>query len=177
MNISKEELMEIMTRHVEWRKGLPNGECADLRGADLRGANLRGANLRGANLRGADLRGANLYGANLRDADLCGADLRGANLRGADLCGADLRGANLYGANLRGADLRGAVGSSGSRIRSLQLHPYSIVVLDEKVAWGGCTKKTVEEWLQYDGAERPESDRDYLNKIMKPFLLMGVQNG
>ena len=63
--ITKEELTEILKKHVEWLKDISNGLRANLSDADLRGANLRGANLRCANLRGANLRGANLIGANL----------------------------------------------------------------------------------------------------------------
>ena len=73
--ITKEELTEILKKHVEWLKDISNGLRANLSDADLRGANLIGANLRCANLRGA----------NLSDADLIGADLRGANLIGANL--------------------------------------------------------------------------------------------
>lgn len=78
-SISKENLSEILERHLMWVK-TGEGERANLRGADLSGANLSGADLCGANLSGADLRGANLSGANLS-----GADLYKANLRVADL--------------------------------------------------------------------------------------------
>jgi uncharacterized protein YjbI with pentapeptide repeats len=104
----KEELQEILEKHMKWLKDMDGGECADLRYADLRYADLRGANLYGANLYGVDLQDANLRGANLRYADLRGANLRGANLRGANLQDANLQDANLRGANLRGANLQDA---------------------------------------------------------------------
>ena len=121
----------------------------------------RRANLREANLRGADLRGANLYGANLRGANLYGANLRGANLREANLREANLREANLY-----------EVTGEGERIKSIQFSPYLIAVLDGEHCWGGCTYKTVNDWLNYDGVRAGLSDSDnrYLETVTKPFL-------
>jgi hypothetical protein len=112
-----------------------------------------------------------LCGANLRGANLCDANLRGANLCDADLCGANLRGADLCDANLRGA-----VGGN-SRVDCLQVYPYKIVIVDEQTVWGGCTKKTAQEWLDYAGEERNEEDRKYLETVTKPFIRMvlGVQ--
>ena len=114
-----------------------------------------------ANLCDADLRGANLCGADLRYANL-----RYANLRDANLCGADLSGANLYGA-----------AGGNSRIQSLQIHPYRIIVLDKDIAWGGCTKKSVADWLAYDGEGLSESDKTYLETVTKPFLRMVIAHG
>ena len=108
MEITKEQLDNVLRKHALWINNEPVGERANLYGADLYEANLYGADLRGATLRGADLRRADLRRATLRGADLSGADLRGATLRGADLSGADLRGADLSGADLSGADLYGA---------------------------------------------------------------------
>ena len=115
MEITKEQLDDILRKHALLINNESGGERADLSGANLRGANLgganlygadlSGANLYGADLRGANLRGANLYQADLYQADLSGADLRGANLSEANLRGADLSGADLYGANLRRANL------------------------------------------------------------------------
>ena len=100
MDITYEQLKEILEKHKIWLEGGEGGSCADLICADLSCADLICADLSRANLRGANLRGADLRGANLSDADL-----RGANLSDADLRGADLSRANLRGANLRGADL------------------------------------------------------------------------
>ena len=204
--MTKEKLKEIISRHAAWLRDKDDGAradlcdanlrganlcdanlrdanlgdanlCgADLRDADLRGANLRCANLRDANLRGANLCGANLRGADLRDANLCDADLGDADLRGANLRGANLRDANLRGADLCGANLRGAVGGN-SRIQSLQIHPYRIIVLDKDIAWAGCTKKSVADWLAYDGKRLSESDKTYLETVTKPFLRMVVAHG
>lgn len=127
------ELDQILHKHKLWLINIPEGECADLRGANLHDADLyradlqkaylqhsdlQNTDLRCANLRGTILRGADLYVANLFCADLFGADLYRAHLRGAclqdadlrnvNLQGADLRCANLRFADLRGADLRGA---------------------------------------------------------------------
>ena len=110
--------------------------------------------------------------ANLSYANLSYADLSYANLSYANLSYADLRYANLSYANLSYADLRYAVGGSGDRVQCLQIHPYKIIILDKETVWGGCTKKTAEEWLAYDGAELPDSDRDYLARITKPFIRM-----
>ena len=81
-SISKENLSEILERHLMWVK-TGEGERANLSEADLRGANLSGADLSGADLSGANLRGANLSEANLSEADLRWANLSGANLRWA----------------------------------------------------------------------------------------------
>ena len=106
-SISKENLSEILERHLMWVK-TGEGERADLSGANLREANLSEANLNGANLNGANLSVADLSGADLREADLSGADLSVADLSGADLSEADLSGANLSEADLSEADLSGA---------------------------------------------------------------------
>ena len=125
MEITKEQLDDILRKHALWINNESRGERAnlyqanlreanlyqanlyqaDLRGANLRGADLRGANLSGANLYQANLREADLYQANLREADLYQANLYQANLSGADLYQANLSGANIYQANLREADL------------------------------------------------------------------------
>ena len=103
--LSKEDVAEILRKHLLWLRDEPDGSRANLSGANLSGADLRGANLIVADLRGANLRGANLSGANLSGADLIGANLNGADLRGANLRGANLRGADLSGADLNWTDL------------------------------------------------------------------------
>ena len=108
MEITKEQLDNVLRKHALWINNESGGERADLRGANLSGANLHQADLRGANLSGANLSGANLYQAILRGANLYQANLYRANLSGADLYQADLSGANLSGANLSGANLSGA---------------------------------------------------------------------
>ena len=97
--MDKQELKNILDKHLKWIRGENGGKRANLFGANLFGANLSGANLFGANLSRANLSGANLSGA-----DLSGANLPRANLFGANLSGADLSGANLSRANLFGAD-------------------------------------------------------------------------
>ncbi len=124
----------------------------------------------------ADLIGANLSRADLQDADLIGAnlsraDLRDANLGGADLSGANLSGANLRDANLISANLGGAVGGN-TRVECLQIRPYRIVIVDKHIVWGGCTKKTAQEWLDYDGADIDDDEKKYLETITKPFIRM-----
>ncbi len=109
--ISKEELKEILEKHLKFIRNEEDGEraelsCAELLNANLLNADLRGADLSCANLLNADLRGSNLAQADLRGASLWQADLRGADLRGADLSCVDLYGANLYGANLSDANLK-----------------------------------------------------------------------
>ena len=97
--MDKQELKNILDKHLKWIRGENGGKRADLFGANLSRANLSGANLSRANLSGANLSRANLFGANLSGANPFGADLSGANLFGADLFGA-----NLFGANLSRAD-------------------------------------------------------------------------
>jgi hypothetical protein len=204
MKMTQAELMEIIERHGKWLRDEEGGERANLSYASLRGANLsyanlsyanlsyaslrganlsyaslRGANLSYANLSGASLRGASLSdaslnGANLSDASLNGANLSGASLRGANLSYASLNGANLSDASLRGANLRGAVGGNG-RMQCLQISPYTVIILDNETVWGGCTKKTAEEWLDYEGTELSESDKKYLETVTKPFISMVLE--
>ena len=83
MEITKEQLDDILRKHALWINNESRGERADLSGADLSGADLSGADLSRAYLSGADLRGADLRGADLRRAYLSGANLSGANLREA----------------------------------------------------------------------------------------------
>jgi uncharacterized protein YjbI with pentapeptide repeats len=97
--MDKQELKNILDKHLKWLRGEYGGKRADLSRADLSGANLSGANLSGANLFRADLSRANLSGADLSRANLFRADLSGANLSGADLSRANLSGANLSGAD------------------------------------------------------------------------------
>lgn len=59
--ITKEELKDILERHLRWMhetEGWSEDDRADLQEADLQEANLWGADLQGADLRGANLRGA-----------------------------------------------------------------------------------------------------------------------
>ena len=65
-----DDLNEILSKHLLWLQGSPEGKRADLRGSDLSDANLSDANLRNADLSGADLGGADLSGADLSDANL-----------------------------------------------------------------------------------------------------------
>ena len=90
MQITQEELNEIIASHGKWLRSEEGGKRADLSNAYLRGADLSNADLSCAALRGADMRGA----------DLSGADMRGADMRGADLSGADLSEAYLSEADL-----------------------------------------------------------------------------
>ena len=68
-NYTKEQLQEILEKHLAWLNDDDDGRRADLRLADLSGADLSEANLSGANL----------SEANLSEADLSEANLSGAN--------------------------------------------------------------------------------------------------
>ena len=103
--MDKQELKNILDKHLKWLRGEYGGKRANLSGANLFRANLFRANLSGADLSRANLSGANLSGADLFRADLSGANLSGANLFRANLSGANLFRADLSGANLSGADL------------------------------------------------------------------------
>jgi uncharacterized protein YjbI with pentapeptide repeats len=98
IDMTTEQLAEVLRLHSLWLSGKTDGIRAD----------LSRANLSRADLSGADLSRADLSEANLSRADLSGADLSGADLIRANLSGAYLSGANLSGANLREAYLRGA---------------------------------------------------------------------
>ncbi len=119
-NLTKDELQEILDKHLKWLHDEDGGSRADLSDANLSGVdlsdanlsfanlsniNLSGANLSGANLYSAYLSGANLSSANLSSANLSLAYLSGADLSDATLCYADLSSANLHLTNLSRADL------------------------------------------------------------------------
>ena len=63
--LNKQELAEILDKHVKWLRGEDGGSRANLSGADLSDANLSNANLSNANLSGAYLSNAYLSGADL----------------------------------------------------------------------------------------------------------------
>ena len=52
--MDKQELKNILDKHLKWIRGENGGKRANLFGANLFGANLSGANLSRANLFGAD---------------------------------------------------------------------------------------------------------------------------
>ncbi len=166
--ITKEELTEILKKHVEWLKDISNGLRANLSDADLRGANLRGANLIGANLRCANLRGANLSDADLIGANLIGANLIGANLSDANRRCAHLRGANLSDADLIGADLRGAnlIGanldfSSGLSFRCASFDAKIDIRIGAQMAYHFCRMMTEDPEVK----QAQKAIRDLANKF------------
>jgi hypothetical protein len=114
-------------------------------------------------LTNADMRYANMIYANMTSADMTNADMRDANMTNANMTNADMRYANMT--NAYGSDISG-------RIASMQFEKYRLVMLDKEILWGGCTKKTCAEWIEYDGAELNEYDKNYLEAITKPFILM-----
>ena len=103
MEITKEQLDDILRKHALWINNESRGERANLSGANLYQANLYQADLRRANLSRANLSRANLYQANLYQANLSEANLSEANLSEANLSEAKLYQANLSRANLREA--------------------------------------------------------------------------
>ena len=136
---------------------------ADLSGADLSDANLRGVILRGANLIDADFSGACLTNTNLSDADLTNADLRAADLTNAKLIDADLTNANLTNTNFKG------VKNKPEGLHTYMDDRYRLNAYND-VLFAGCTKKTFDEWLAYEGDELNEEDKQYLETITKPFI-------
>jgi len=56
---------------------------------------------------------------------------------------------------------------------SLRHGIYKLEIIDD-MCWGGCTKKTLPEWLEYTGDDVPESDRIYLETVTKPFIKMVI---
>ena len=83
--------------------------------------------------------------------------------------GADLKGADLKGADLEGADLWSTTGEGKRLITFIKGH-YTINILDNHIVYGGCTCKTLEQWLQYEGESLDASDKEYLETITKPYL-------
>ena len=146
--LTKEQIAQILAKHLVWQRGEAGGERADLSRANLSGANLSRAYLSRANLNGANLNGANLNGAYLSRAYLSGAYLSRAYLSGAYLNGADLNGANLSRADLNGANLSRAdlpfhvlqVGPIGSRA------DYLLYRFDTARVSTGCFAGTLDEF-------------------------------
>lgn len=81
----------------------------------------------------------------------------------------NLSGSNLRGSNLSYANLGGSVGKS----ESLQIGKYRLVI-NEDICWGGCTKKTLQEWLDYSGDELHLDDKSHLETVTKPFIRMVI---
>ena len=154
-----------------------NLSYANLRFADLISANLTHANLRFADLISANLTHANLSYANLVSANLISADLTHANLSYADLISADLRFANLISADLTHAKntaeikfFNNVIGD-GVAINSMQFGEYKIAIIGD-FCCAGCTTKTCQEWLDFDGSELSEGDKKYLEGVTKPYIRM-----
>ena len=105
MEMTKDQLQEILRKHALWLEDKEGGERANLFKADLSKANLSEANLFKAYLSKADLSRANLSKANLSEADLSKACLGEAYLREANLFKAYLGEAYLSKANLSEANL------------------------------------------------------------------------
>ena len=61
--MDKQELKNILDKHLKWLRCEDGGERANLSRANLSRANLFGANLSRADLSGANLFGADLFGA------------------------------------------------------------------------------------------------------------------
>jgi hypothetical protein len=71
------------------------------------------------------------------------------------------------------AEMKGATGNEYTgRVNAMQFGKYKIVILDAEICWGGCTRKTCQEWIDYDGTELNEYDEKYLETITKPFIRM-----
>ena len=100
MEMSQNELNEILRKHKLWLKGEEGGERANLMGAKLAGVDLTKADLSRAELTGADLSYADLPNADLSYTDLSYTDLSYANLSYAQLTRANLTNAQLTGADI-----------------------------------------------------------------------------
>ena len=162
--MDKQELKNILDKHLKWLRGENGGKRANLSGADLSwadlfradlsranlswanlsGADLSGANLSRANLSGADLSRANLFRANLFRANLSGADLSWADLSRANLSGADLSWADLSGADLSRANLSGADLSEANYIEKAKnlFYPIACPEIGAFVGWKKAKVKT-----------------------------------
>ena len=142
--MDKQELKNILDKHLKWLRGEYGGKRANLSGANLSRADLSGADLSRANLSRANLSGADLPMANLFRADLSGADLSGANLSGANLFRADLSGANLSGADLSRANLSGADLSRADYIEKAKnlFYPIACPEIGAFVGWKKARVKT-----------------------------------
>jgi len=165
--MKREQLEEIIKKHIEWLNNDKDGERADLYNANLYNANLYNANL---------------YNANLRNADLENADLRNADLENADLRNADLRNANLYNADLRNANLRNA-DLEKIIIQLPNICKWYVIYneYNDKSLMIGCESKTIKEWdklfkskiKEYEGIKRDSKEHKLIYlafKTIKEYL-------
>lgn len=106
MNLTQEELDQIIAKHQLWLDGEEGGELANFEASDLSFASLRHINLKNSYLVGTNLKFTNLYCAQMQRSDLRGANLYCASLVGANLEYVDLEYANLGNANLADANLK-----------------------------------------------------------------------
>ncbi len=101
------------------------------------------------------------------------SNLSDCNLSYSDLSYCNLSDCNLSHSNLSYSDLSHSYNADRSgRIHAMQHGKYRLVMLDKSILWGGCTKKSVKEWLEYSGDELNEYDKNYLETITKPFIRM-----
>ena len=147
---------------------------AKLNDAELNYAKLNYAKLNDAKLNDAKLNGAELNYAELNYAKLNDAKLNDAKLNYAELNYAKLNYAKLNGAKLNGAKLNYATGSN-KRVSCMQFGVYSLVAYDN-ICHGGCTTKTLDTWLNYEGDGLSKEDLNYLNNVTKPFIKIFLNN-
>jgi hypothetical protein len=150
--------------HCDFRKCMLWG--ASMIGVRAPRAQFTDAVLCTANLKGANLLEAIMHDCDLSNAELIDASLVRANLDGAKLNGCDLENTDFTGARLK--DVQG--GDETNRVMSLHFGRWSVVVLDAKRVWGGCTEEDIFWWLERDDMELVKADREYLNTVTKPFL-------
>jgi hypothetical protein len=143
---------------------------AQLNNAELNYAKLNDAKLNYAQLNYAQLNNAELNNAQLNDAKLNYAQLNYAQLNNAELNNAQLNDAQLNDAELNYAELNNATGNT-QRTHCYQHGKYKLVIVGN-VCHGGCTTKTLDEWIAYDGAGLDGYELDYLNNVTKPFIRM-----
>lgn len=106
--ISKEELKDILEKHMKWLNSEDGGERADLSNTDLNNANLYRADLSRANLSYASLINTDLSFSNLSKADLSRAKLNYSNLSHADFNYANLSHASIKSSLIKGTDFTNA---------------------------------------------------------------------
>jgi hypothetical protein len=98
--ISKDEIEDVLEKHLLYTLGKEDGKKAN-----LSGANLSEIDLPKINLSGADLSEANFFKANLSEANLSEANLSKANLSKAHFYRANLSRTNLFEAHFYRANL------------------------------------------------------------------------
>ena len=120
----------------------------------------------------ADFRSANFSYANFSSADFSYADFSSADFSSANFRSADFSYANFSSADFSYANFSSVCGD-GIAIKYLAYGNYKLIIQGNN-GFFGCTKKTLDDWLEHKGEGLNSDDLFYLENITKPFVRMVI---